>query len=225
MSDLAFDGKTRMLTLTDSAGQAVGAWPANNRTTLDAEPRFLPDGVYFVHNRIEPQSEPRDLQGSFGLHGIILLKNPSSSGPWGVGNPCWTTGISAGVANAAGRRRVLQYARLHSYYRNCNGRNNGKDEEGSSSSIVCKKQSFTNINSPEALALGVCCSDINHVGVGLFSGANCAATGGRPTKAVGTRIADARKTLNSLGLAPSRFYNQRLGLNRIPNSLVSVRQV
>jgi len=85
MSDLAFDGKTRMLTLTDSAGQAVGAWPANNRTTLDAEPRFLPDGVYFVHNRIEPQSEPRDLQGSFGLYGIILLKNPSGSGPWGVG--------------------------------------------------------------------------------------------------------------------------------------------
>lgn len=84
MSDITFDGHTHMLTFTDSAGQAVGTWPANNRTTSDAKPRFLTDGVYFVFDRIKPNPHHKDVHGAYGLHGIIRLKKPDGSA-WGVG--------------------------------------------------------------------------------------------------------------------------------------------
>jgi len=88
MSDITFDGKTHMLTLTNRAGVVVNAWPANNKTTRNARPRFIPDGVYYFYNTKFPTRHPAggdELQGEFGTYGIVLLKKPSSEEAWGIG--------------------------------------------------------------------------------------------------------------------------------------------
>jgi len=76
MSDITFDGRTRMITFTDGRGSVVGSWPANNRTDSHSSLRFVPNGDYNFRDKTAPtyHDEGDTSTGSYGAHGALVLE-------------------------------------------------------------------------------------------------------------------------------------------------------
>lgn len=89
-SKLIFDGKAHQLSLTDTEGKTVGAWPAYNNVDSHATIRALKNQIYIVQDKIKPLHHKADPNGPYGSYGIIRF---NVSGHPGIG-------VHSGRANA-----------------------------------------------------------------------------------------------------------------------------
>jgi len=77
LSSITYDGQTHTITVTDSAGNTVGTFSANNKTTTTSSGPWPNGTVPYTYSNPHPES---DANGPYGSHGIFVFNVPGRSG-------------------------------------------------------------------------------------------------------------------------------------------------